>query len=67
MSQVHTIRTDTYIETSNSDHLLERIDHMRRLLADKDKEIKALKVVVTHMEQLLKLGASGRYGKSKSL
>lgn len=67
MSQVHTIRTDTYIETANSDHLLERIEHMRKLLADKDKEIKALKVVVTHMEQLLKLGASGRYGETKSL
>jgi len=54
MSQVHTIRTDTYIETANSDHLLERIDHMRRLLADKDKEISALKTIVKHMESILK-------------
>jgi len=67
MSQVHTIRTDTYIETANSDHLLERIDHMRRLLADKDKEISALKTIVKHMEQLLKLSASNRYGESKTL
>lgn len=54
MSQVHTIRTDTYIETANSDHLLERIDHMRRLLAEKDKEISALKTIVKHMESILK-------------
>jgi hypothetical protein len=54
MSQLHTIRTDTYIETANSDHLLERIEHMRRLLAEKDKEISALKTIVKHMESILK-------------
>lgn len=54
MNQVHTIRTDKYIETANSDHLLERIDHMRRLLAEKDKEISALKIIIKHMENLLK-------------
>lgn len=54
MNQVHTIRTDKYIETANSDHLLERIDHMRRLLAEKDQEISALKIIVKHMENLLK-------------
>ena len=54
MSQVHTIRTDTYVETANSDHLLERIEHMRRLLAEKDKEISALKTIVKHMESILK-------------
>lgn len=67
MSQVHTIRTDTYIETANSDHLLERIEHMRKLLSEKDKEISALKVIIKHFEQIVKLSASGRYGESKSL
>lgn len=66
MSHVQTIRTEYYIETTNSDHLLERIEHMRKLLAEKDKEIKALKVIVAHMEQLLKLSASSRYGVSES-
>lgn len=61
MSNTQTIRTEHYIETSNSDHLLERIDHMRRLLADKDKEISALKVIVENYERILKLKVmSGR-------
>lgn len=55
MSQVHTIRTDTYVETANSDHLLERIEHMRRLLAEKDKEISALKIIIQRLEEILKL------------
>lgn len=50
-----TIRTEHYIETSNSDHLLERIDHMRRLLADKDKEIKVLKVIIENYERIMSM------------
>jgi len=50
---LQTIRTDTYIETANTDVLLERIEHMRKLLQDKDKEIRKLKDTVNNYETII--------------
>lgn len=48
-----TIRTNDYIETASTDVLLERIEHMRKLLQDKDKEIKSLKETVSNYERVI--------------
>lgn len=50
---LQTIRTETYIETANTDVLLERIEHMRKLLQDKDKEIRELKENVNNYERII--------------
>lgn len=50
---LQTIRTETYIETANTDVLLERIEHMRKLLQDKDKEIRTLKETVNNYETII--------------
>ncbi len=48
-----TIRTNDYIETASTDVLLERIEHMRKLLQDKDKEIKSLKETINNYERVI--------------
>lgn len=48
-----TIRTNDYVETASTDVLLERIEHMRKLLQDKDKEIKSLKETVDNYERVI--------------
>ena len=50
---LQTIRTETYIETANTDVLLERIEHMRKLLQDKDKEIRQYKDTVENYERII--------------
>lgn len=50
---LQTIRTENYIETANTDVLLERIEHMRKLLVDKDKEIRFLKDKVENYERII--------------
>lgn len=50
---LQTIRTETYIETSNTDVLLERIEHMRKLLTEKDKEIRMYKDKVENYERII--------------
>lgn len=50
---LQTIRTENYIETANTDVLLERIEHMRKLLQDKDKEIRMYKDKVENYERII--------------
>lgn len=50
---LQTIRTETYIETANTDVLLERIEHMRKLLTEKDKEIRHWKDKVENYERII--------------
>jgi len=50
---MQTIRNEHYIETASTDVLLERLEHMRKLLQDKDKEIKSLKDTVNNYERVI--------------
>lgn len=50
---MQTVRNEHYIETASTDVLLERLEHMRKLLQDKDKEIKSLKDTVSNYERVI--------------
>ena len=50
---LQTIRTENYIETANTDVLLERIEHMRKLLTEKEKEIRMYKDKVENYERII--------------